>query len=157
MDGSDGAPVTLLGGIPGSTAAFVVVAYMKGIPFVYDGTEVAFPTAIVFPFTTVTIDWTINPSVTAAYQQIIALRNNSSAIRRGDLLSYDNNDVCAFTKTTPGDTVFVMVNLRNTSINYVLPAAVQNTSWTDAYDNSAQSLGTQFALSGYGYRVLRKQ
>ena len=157
VDGSDGAPVTLLGGIPGSTAAFVVTAYMKGVPFIYNGTEVAFPTAIVFPFTTVTIDWTINPAVTAAYEQIIALRNNSAAIRRGDLVSYDNNDVCAFTKTTPGDTVFAMVNLRNTAVNYALPALVQNTSWTDAYDNSVQSLGTQFALPGYGYRVLRKQ
>jgi glycosidase len=157
VDGSDGAPVTLLGGIPGSTAAFVVVAYMKGVPFIYNGTEVAFPTAIVFPFTTVTIDWTINPAVTATYQQIITLRNNSTAIRRGDLVSYDNNDVCAFTKTAPGDTVFVMVNLRNTALMYSLPAAVQNTSWTDAYDNSTQSLGTQFALPAYGYRVLRKQ
>ncbi len=157
VDGSDGSPVTLLGGIPGSTAAFVVVAYMKGVPFVYDGTEVAFPTPIVFPFTTVTIDWTLNPAVTATYQQIIALRNNSVAIRRGDLVSYDNDDVCAFTKTAPGDTVFVMVNLRNNAITYPLPAAVQNSAWTDAYDNSSQSLGTQFALPAYGYRVLRKQ
>src|SRR3984957_2893780 len=157
VDGSDGAPVTLLGGIPGSTAAFVVVAYMKGVPFIYNGTEVAFPTAIVFPFTTVTIDWTINPAVTATYTQIINLRNNSTAIRRGSLVSYDNNDICAFTKTAPGNTVFVMVNLRNSSIAYPIPAALQNTTWTDAYDNSTQALGTQFALPGYGYRVLRKQ
>jgi glycosidase len=157
VDGSDGAPVTLLGGIPGSTAAFVVVAYMKGVPFVYNGTEVAFPTPIVFPFTTVTIDWTLNPAVTATYTQIINLRNSSTAIRRGVLAAYDNNDICAFTKTAPGDTVFVMVNLRNSSINYPIPTALQNTAWSDGFDGSTQSLSTQFTLPAYGYRVFRRQ
>ena len=157
VDGSDGAPVSLLGGISGSTAAFVVVAYMKGVPFVYDGTEVAFPTPIVFPFTTVTIDWTINPAVTATYTQIINLRNNSTAIRRGTLASFDNNDICAFTKTAPGDTVFVMVNLRNSAITYPIPAALQNTSWSDGFAGSAEALGTQVTLPAYGFTVLRKQ
>ncbi len=157
VDGSDGAPVTLLGGVPGSTAAFVVTAYMKGVPFIYNGTEVAFPTAITFPFTSVVIDWTQNPAVTTTYTQIIALRNNSIAIRRGSLASYDNNDVAAFTKTAPGDTVFVMVNLRNSPITYPLPAALQNMTWTDAFNGSNQSLGAQYALPAYGYTVLRKQ
>jgi glycosidase len=157
VDGSDGAPVTLLGGIPGSTAAFVVVAYMKGVPFVYNGTEVAFPTPIVFPFTTVTIDWTLNPAVTAQYTQVIGLRNNSTAIRRGALVSYDNNDICAFTRTAAGDTVFVMVNLRNSSIAYPIPAALQNTTWSDGFAGTPQSLGAQLTLPAYGFTVLRKQ
>lgn len=157
VDGSDGAPVTLFGGKAGSMAAFVVIAYMRGVPFIYDGTEVAFPTAISFPFTTVTIDWTLNPDVTAQYTQIIGLRNNSTAIRRGALASYDNSDVCAFTKTAPGDTVFVAVNLRNAATAYPVPAALQNTSWTDPFDNSAQTLGTQLTLPAYGYRVFRRQ
>ena len=157
VDGSDGAPVTLFGGKNGSMAAFVVIAYMRGVPFIYNGTEVAFPTAITFPFTTVTIDWTQNPDVTAQYTQVIALRNASTAIRRGTLNSYDNNDICAFTKTTPGDTVFVAVNLRNSAVTYPVPANLQNTSWTDGFDGTAQSLSTQLTLPAYGYRVLRRQ
>jgi len=156
-DGSDGAPVTLFGGKTGSMAAFVVIAYMNSVPFVYDGTEVAFPTPIVFPFTTVTIDWTLNPDVTAQYTQVIGLRNNSTAIRRGTLVSYDNNDICAFTKTAPGDTVFAMVNLRDTSITYPIPAAIQNTTWSDGFAGTAQTLGAQVTLPAYGFEVLRKQ
>ncbi|HMI64323.1 MAG TPA: alpha-glucosidase C-terminal domain-containing protein, partial [Puia sp.] len=76
---------------------------------------------------------------------------------RGTLVSYDNNDVCAFTKTAPGDTVFVMVNLRNTAITYTVPANLQNTAWSDGFDNSARSLGTQYSLPAYGFIVLRKQ
>lgn len=157
VDGSDGAPVTLFGGKTGSMAAFVVIAYMRGIPFIYNGTEVAFPTAIVFPFTTVTIDWTLNPEVTAQYTRVIGLRNNSTAIRRGTLASYDNNDICAFTKTAPGDTVFVAVNLRNSPITYPVPAALQNTLWSDGFDSSAQTLGNQLSLPAYSYRVFRRQ
>lgn len=154
VDGSDGAPVTRLGGIPGSTAAFVIVAYRKGIPFVYNGTEVAFPTAIVFPFTSVTIDWTINPNVTAAYSQIIAFRNSSTAIRRGSLTSYDNNDVCAFTRTAGDSSVLVLVNMRDSTVNYPVPAAWQNTSWTDAFAGTAVTVGAQVSLTPYQYMVL---
>lgn len=154
VDGSDGAPVTRLGGIPGSTAAFVVVAYRKGIPFVYNGTEVAFPTPIVFPFTTVTIDWTINPNVTAAYSQIIAFRNSSTAIRRGSLTSYDNNNVCAFTRTAGDSSVLVLVNMRDSTISYPVPAALQNTLWTDAFAGTAVTVGTQVSLTPYQYMVL---
>ena len=155
VDGSDGAPVTRLGGIPAANAAFVVVAYMKGVPFVYNGTEEAFPTAIVFPFTTVTINWGINPGVTTFYQQVIAFRDSSVAIRRGTLTSYDNNDVFAFTKTAGDSSVLVLVNLRNSAITYPVPAALQNTSWTDAFAGTAVTVGTQVSLTPYQYMVLR--
>jgi glycosidase len=154
VDGSDGAPVTRLGGIPAANAAFVVVAYMKGVPFVYNGTEEAFPTAIVFPFTTVTINWGINPGVTAFYKQVIAFRDSSVAIRRGTLVSYDNNDVCAFTRTTGDSSVLVLVNMRDTTISYPVPAALQNTSWTDAFAGTAVTVGTQVSLTPYQYMVL---
>jgi glycosidase len=157
VDGTDGAPVTLFGGIPGATAAFVVVAYRKGIPFIYNGTEVAFPTAITFPFTTVTIDWTINPGVTATYSQIIGLRNNCATLRRGTLTAYDDNDVSAFTKTAGDSTMFVLVNLRNTAITYPVPVALQNTAWTDAFAGTAVTIGSQVSLTPYQYMVLKNQ
>jgi glycosidase len=156
VDGSDGSPVTLFGGKAGNLAAFVVIAYMKGVPFVYNGTEVAFPTAITFPFTSVVIDWTQNPDQTAAYTRIITFRNSSNAIRRGTLVSYDNNDVAAFTKTADSETVAVFSNLRNSTINYALPAALQNTTWKDAFTGAAVTLGTSLSLSAYQYQVLTK-
>ena len=155
VDGSDGAPVTLFGGKTGSMAAFVVVACMKGIPFIYNGQEVAFPTAITFPFTSVTIDWAINPDVTAQYAKLIAFRNSNTAIRRGALVPYDNGDVCAFMRISGNDTVLVVANLRNTAINYTVPAALANTQWKDAFDSSSLALATQLSLQPYEYRILR--
>jgi glycosidase len=154
VDGTDGPPVSQFGGIPGSTAAFVVVAYRKGIPFVYNGTEEAFPTPITFPYLSVTINWGINPAVTTAYQQIIAFRDSSEAIRRGSLVSYDNNDICAFTRTYGSQEVVVLVNLRNATINYPIPAALQQTTWNNEFTGASTMLGTSLSLSPYQYLVL---
>jgi glycosidase len=128
---------------------------MKGVPFVYNGTEEAFPTAIVFPFTSVTINWGINPGVTAFYKQVIAFRDSSVAIRRGTLAAYDNNDVCAFTKTAGDSSVLVLVNLRNTTVNYPVPVALQNSAWTDVFAGGAVSVGSTVSLAPYQYMVLR--
>ena len=98
VNSSDGTPLELFGGEKGSMAAFVVAAYMKGIPMIYGGQEVGTPYRLVFPFTSKKIDWTINPALTLEYKKIIAFRNRSNAIRRGNLTSYSTNDVCAFTK-----------------------------------------------------------
>ena len=92
----------------------------------------------------------------AAAEKVIGLRNNSTATRRGSLTAYDNKDVCAFTKTSGPDSVFVLVNLRNTPVTYPVAAALQHTSWSDAFDGSGVTVGTQLTLPAYGYKVLKK-
>jgi glycosidase len=156
VNGSDGTPLDLFGGKAGSMAAFVVAAYMKGVPFIYDGQEVAFPARITFPFTRTTIDWTINPDVTAEYSRIIGFRNGSFAVRRGRLTSYTNKDVCVFTKIAGSDSVLVFSNLRNNRISYDVPAILAGTTWRNAFDNSRVTLGASVTLSPYQYLVLRK-
>ncbi|RFM27059.1 Ig-like domain-containing protein [Deminuibacter soli] len=154
VNGAEGTPLELFGGKTGSMAAFVVAAYMKGVPFIYNGQEVAFPTRITFPFTSVTIDWSINPDVTAEYTKVIAFRNSSTALRRGTLVSYTNNDICVFTKTSGTEKVLVFSNLRNASNNFTLPAALANSTWKDAYSGATVTLGASVALSAYQYKVL---
>jgi len=157
VNSSDGTPITLFGGINGSMAAFIVVAYMKGVPFIYNGQEVATSVPMTFPFTSTTINWTINPSVTAQYKKVIAFRNSSAAIRRGTLTSYSSYDVCAFTKTLSPDTVFVIDNLRNSTINYTLPAALSNSTWRDAFTGNSVTLSTQVTLQPYTFMVLENK
>ncbi len=156
VNSSDGTPLDLFGGIPGSMAAFMVVAYMKGVPMIYNGQEVGTPFRLTFPFTGININWTLNPEVTADYKKILAFRNQSPAIRRGQLTSYSNTNICAFTKELDPEIVFVASNLRNTAISFTLPASVANTTWTDALSGAVVSTGSQIDLGGYGYVVLKK-
>ena len=156
VNSSDGTPLELFGGSTGSMAAFVVAAYMKGVPMIYNGQEVGTSFRLVFPFTGSTIPWNQNPATVAEYKKIIAFRNNSVAIRRGTLTSYDNTNICAFTKTSGTQTVLVISNLRSTAITFTLPAALANSSWQDAFTGNSVTLNTQIILAPYSYLVLKK-
>jgi len=110
---------------------------------------------LVFPFTGLDINWTLNPNITAEYKRVIAFRNSSMAIRRGVLTSYSNADVCAFTKISGAEKVFVASNLRNSSIAYTLPSTVSNMTWLDAMSGASIPLGTQITLQPYSYMVFK--
>lgn len=156
VNSSDGTPLQLFDGKKGSMAAFVVVACMKSVPMIYNGQEIGMATPITFPFTTVKIDWTSDPDVTAEYKKIIAFRNSNTAVRRGHLTSYSSADICAFTKVQSGDTVLVISNLRNRSINYSLLSNIANTSWHDGMNGKKVTLKGQLNLNPYQYFILKK-
>lgn len=155
VNSSDGTPVSLFGDKSSSLAAFVTAAYMKSVPMIYNGQEVGMTTPITFPFTTVKIDWSANQDVTAEYKKIIAFRNSSNAIRRGNLTSYSNTDICAFSKEQDNEKVLVMVNLRNKPVDYVMPAAFVNSTWTDGLNGGSVALTQQVTLPAYAYMILK--
>lgn len=153
VNGSDGTPLELFGGKKGSMAAFVVVAYMKSTPMIYGGQEVGTPQRLTFPFTSTKIDWSLNPDLTAEYKRIIAFRNSSEPVRRGELQSYSTDDIVAFTKTLGGKKVLVLSNLRNKPITYTIPSALANRSWKDAFNGSKTTLKSEITLEPYSYSV----
>jgi glycosidase len=134
-------------------AAFVIAAYMKGVPMLYNGQEVGTPYRLTFPFTSTEIDWSINPEVTAEYKKIIALRNRSAAIRRAEPISFTNDDVCAFTKNEGQDHLLVIVNVRNRLVSYPLPSIVNKCK--DAFTGKKIKAGKTIELEPYQYRVFQ--
>jgi len=156
VNSSDGTPVSLYGGKKGSFSAFIIAAYMKGTPMIYNGQEIACPTQLTFPFTSTTIDWSINSDVFAEYKKVLAFRNGSNAIKRGALKSFNSKDVCAFTKTYESETVLVIVNVRNSSINYTVPSALSNTTWYDAFSGTTKNIEEQLTLEPYSCLILKK-
>ena len=157
VNSSDGTALKIFGGRKGSLAAFVVVAYMKGVPFVYNGQEIGKKYPLKFPFTGKNIDWSAYSNIEQSYKKIIALRNRSEAIRRGKLTSYSNHDVCAFTKTLGSKEVLVLSNLRNKTVRYALPKTVENTSWVDAFSQKPVHPGSDITLKPYEYEVYQKR
>ena len=155
VNSSDGSPIQLFGGKKGSMAAFVVVAYMKSVPMIYDGQEVGTPYPLVFPFTQSKIDWSLNPDVTAEYKKVIAFRNSSEAVRRGELTSYSSDDVCAFTKQLDDKAVLVLSNLRNTTVSYTIPSNLLGYKWKDGFTGDKSKLSRTITLAPYQYIVLK--
>ncbi|MEO6167475.1 MAG: alpha-amylase family glycosyl hydrolase, partial [Chitinophagales bacterium] len=118
VNSSDGTPLALFGGEDGSVAAFAVVACMKGIPMIYGGQEVGMTQQITFPFTGININWSENTQITQSYKKILKFRNENEAVRKGMLVSYSTNDVCAFTNEIGNSKVLVIANLRNGTVNF---------------------------------------
>jgi glycosidase len=155
VNGSDGTPLELFGGEKGSIAAFVIAAYMKSVPMLYNGQEVGTPYRLTFPFTSTKIDWTLNPELVAEYKKVMSFRKRSEPIRRGDLVSYTSDDVCAFTRQEGTKQVLVLVNVRNRPITFTLPSAVSR-KWTDAFSGKTKKFGKTVLLEPYEYLVLTK-
>ncbi|OWP63781.1 hypothetical protein CDA63_07265 [Hymenobacter amundsenii] len=156
VNGSDGTPIELFGGKAGAMSAFVVTALYKGVPMIYNGQEAGMSQRIPFPFTGVKVVWGQNPDVKRAYKQLLAARAASAALRVGTSTAYSTTNVCAFTKTAGSSQALVLVNVRNTTQTYTVPATVANTTWTDALLGGSATVGTQVTLPAYGYKVLTK-
>ena len=157
VDQTEGSPLTTLGGKRGSVAAFVVAAYMKSVPMIYDGQEVGCPLKLSFFDRSTPIDWSINPDLTEEYKRIVALRNGSEAIRRGELQSFSDDDVCVFTKSKGAEEVLVIDNLRGTPSAYTVPEAWQGNRWKDAFTGENVSLPAQLELQPYQYNVYKNR
>jgi len=156
VNSSEGTPQDLFGGERGAMAAFVVAAYMKAVPLLYNGQEVGYAQRVPFMGPRKPIDWTPNPALTKEYRQLLRFRNGSNALRNGQLTGYSSHDVCAFTKTLGKEQVLVLVNLRNKPVTYPVPTAVGSTGWRNAFDGKAPSMSGQVSLQPYQYLVLRK-
>ena len=157
VDQSDGPPAATLGGRQGALAAFVVAAYMKGVPMIYDGQEVGCPVKLSFFDKSTPIDWAANPDLLAEYKRLIGLRNDCEALRKGELQSFDTDDVCAFSKSRDGQEVFVVVNLRNTPSAFTMPPALLGKRWTNAFDGTDAAIPVQVNLQPYQYSVYKKR
>ena len=155
VDLSDGTPAELFGGSDGALSCFLIAAYMKGVPMIYNGQEIGYNVRLNYFNNTTPINWTANPTITNVYKAILAFRKNSAAIKTGTLTSISSNDVCAFVKISGAEKVMVLANLRSNTINYSVPAAYNNTAWTNAFTGTSVNVGTQVTLAPYQYMVLK--
>ena len=152
---SDGSTLTVYKSKQGALAAFVLAAYMGGVPLIYSSQEVGYPNAINF-FNNVPVDYTANPDMVAAYKQIIAFRVLHEAIKTGALTSYADNNIIAFEKVSGTDDVLILVNTQNNPETFINPVALQGTTWKDGFTDSTVVLSGSLAFQPYSYIVLKK-
>ncbi|MEI7499261.1 MAG: alpha-amylase family glycosyl hydrolase [Bacteroidota bacterium] len=151
----DDTPLGLFGGKNGSMSAFVISAFLGGVPLIYNGQEVGCPVKLPF-FSRSPIDWTTNPAMFKEYKLLLDIRAKHTALRTGDLICYPDNDIAAFKREEASDKVLVIVNTRSTSKNFILPSEIQNSTWQDALSGTTVNLGSLLALNAFEYRILIK-
>jgi glycosidase len=147
-------PITLFNGEEGALAASVITICMGGVPLIYTGQEVG-QASLIPIFSTSAINWSQNPGMRAGYKSLLHLRNCSAALKSGSLQSFSNTDIVAFKRIAADEQVAVLVNVRDVSVGYTLPADLSHTSWTNALTGEAVSLDTDLTLEPYSFLVLK--
>jgi cyclomaltodextrinase len=106
----------------GALAASALVFTLPGVPMLYNGNEVgdATPSGAPELFSRFALDWTASAqerAYPAFYRALIEMRQQSEALRHGDLEWLHNTDeqhVVSFIRRSGDDTELVAVNLSNT-------------------------------------------
>ncbi|WP_264564333.1 alpha-amylase family glycosyl hydrolase [Flavobacterium sp. N3904] len=151
---SDGTPLELFGGKKGSIATFVVAAYMKSVPMIYNAQEVGYAKRIDY-FSHTPIDWsTADLDMLAEYKKIVAFRNSSNAIKRGNFKGYSSDAVSVFTMETDTEKVLVLSNLTSSPAKYIVPIPLK-IAWKNAFGGAAVTLTSEITLQPYQYMVLK--
>ncbi len=151
----DDTPINLFNGRVGAMSAFVLTSFMGGVPLIYNGQEVG-RTDKTPIFGRSAINWQLNPDIFDEYKRLMAFRQSSKAVKEGTLTTFDDANLVVFKKTLASEDVLILVNIKNSVSNYTLDAALKNTAWKNALDNTAVNLATQVSLQPYQYLILKK-
>lgn len=151
---AEGTPYELFGGKEGSIATFVVAAYLKSVPMIYNGQEVGYNQRINY-FSRTPIDWTTaDAAVLAEYKKIIAFRNSSNAIKKGTYTGYSSDAVSAFTMVNDTEKVLVLSNLTGSAVKYLVSPSLKG-AWKDAFTGTSVTVGADVTLQPFQYLVLK--
>ena len=150
----DKTPMQLFDGKAGALAASTATVFMGGAPMFYTGQEVGRLNTVPF-FNNSPINWSENPDMLEAYKKMMAFYRQSAVAKEGTNTDYSKADVVCFKKTLNNEELLVIVNVRKQAVDFALPAALQNSNWTDALTSTTRILGTSVTLGGYEYLILK--
>jgi glycosidase len=151
----DATPQTYFTNKKGVMAAFVLASHLNGATMIYNGQEVLVPQKLAFfEGTTNLINWNQNADVLQEYKTVLQYRAQSDALLNGTAQDLSTTDVVAFSKTTASKSVFVIVNVRNSTKVFDLPAILQNKTIKNAHTKVDLQLGATLSLAPFEYFVL---
>lgn len=149
-------PLVFFNSKSGSISAFVLAAYMGGVPLIYNGQEVGRADKTPF-FSKSPINWSLNPDILSEYKRLMAFRQSNNAVKQGSIeIINDNSNVVVFKRAFQTDEVLVLVNTQNSLSNYSVATSLVNTTWKNALDNTTVTFSAAINLQPYQYLILKK-
>ncbi|MBI9071091.1 MAG: hypothetical protein JEY94_05810 [Melioribacteraceae bacterium] len=151
----DETPVDLFGGTNGSFSAFIISTYLGGVPLIYGSQEFGIEGNVSF-FDNVPFNWSSNPELLKDYQKLMSIYNKSDVLRKGNLKTFSDPDIAAFTKAIGNEEFLILVNVRNRFITYSLPNDLKGTNWTDEFNGESISLDADLEFDPFQFYILKK-
>jgi glycosidase len=130
---------------------------MQGVPLIYNGQEIAYPNTISYfqDGTSTPISWNTNIDIYTQYKKIMGIRNALPSVKNGTTSYYPDDNVVAFSRSYQNEETLVLINVRNSSVNYSVPNNLALKSWSNLIDNSTLNLTTSITLSPYSFYILK--
>ena len=147
-------PVGEYGGERGSMSAFVIATYLHGGALIYSSQEVGYPDPINF-FHYVPVDWESNKEIRAEYKKLMALYNESDAIRKGTLVTYPEDNAMVFSKTAGKEKYLIIASVRNEPVTVAVPDAWKGKTAVNAITGGEIHLQETLELEPYQYLILK--
>jgi glycosidase len=139
----------------GAKAAFITMMTLPGIPFLYNGQEVNYPTRINL-FEKYSIDWSANPQTVKFYSSALQFYRKSNVLEKGSLIILKpmDNHVLVYTRNLAQDQLLVIVNTSDTTQTVSVPATWQKKNTEDVLSKNNILLKAQLPLKAYEYHIL---
>ena len=150
----DNTPIVLFNGVDGSLAASVITIFTGGVPLFYTGQEVGRSSKVPF-FSNSPINWNANPGMLEAYKKLMNFYKGSNVAKIGTNTNHGNTNVVCLKKLYNSEKLLIIVNVRNSIVDFSIPAELQYSNWTNVLTNVPVILGISLELSNYEYVILK--
>ena len=143
---------TYFGSVDGIPAAYVLASMLNGTPMIYSSMDASGISGKLSFFNYTTLDF--SEELTGVYTAIDAAFQESAEVRRGELTDYSNSSVVCFTRSIPGHTLLVAVNVTGSAQTVRTPIQLAGASMTDLINGSTAAAPLVINLEPYAYTIL---
>ena len=152
---SENAPATLYGGADGAMAAFVLSAFLPGVPMIYSSQEIGYGQKLNF-FNYVVMDWNSNATCSDAYKRIMKAYTDTEKYRGSAPQLIENGKVATVLYKAVTRRLLVLVNTGSAEATVKVPMETIGGNYKDLVSGMALSLPSTVTLGGYGCKIYAK-
>lgn len=146
---NESSPITMYKGERGAMSAFVISAYMGGIPLIYSSQEIGYAKTVNF-FTYVLMDWDSNHSYTEEYQKVMAAYQESAPLRGGEPVLYNTGDIASIYYKAG---LLVVANTSGSAVQVKTPMERAGDKAVDMMTGKSENIPAALNLEAYQYKI----
>jgi len=149
---NDNSPIQVYGGERGAISAYIIASTLGGSPMIYSSQEIGYAKSLSF-FTQQSMDWSSNQSYRNEYEQIMAIRKASTALKSGTLKTYETGKIASYYRSDSNEGILIMVNPTNTVQSIKAPIEQAYNNATDLMNNSKLTIPGVLTFEPYQYVI----
>ena len=142
-------PIGLYGGLDASIAAFAATLFYPGVPLLYSGQELGYPTQLPF-FSNLPINWNYGQSVLTQYQELMQVYQAHDVCRNGEFVDYSSTDAVCFKRHNNQKSLWCIVNTKNSSYHINVPNELQGVQSVELLSGDLVSFSSTFTVLPFG-------